>query len=139
VDQLPDHPTIKKGSQGAAVKLAQKRLVMRWYNPGPIDGKFGAKTEKAVKEYQGHRGLTADGIIGPKTWARLDPPTVQQGSSGQAVKLAQRLLTDYGYEPGPVDGVFGTKTKNAVKQLQKDFGLTVDGIVGPKTWAMLGS
>ena len=133
------HPTIKKGSTGAAVKLAQKRLVMRWYNPGPIDGLFGAKTEKAVKRYQGDRLLDNDGIVGPKTWARLDPPTVQQGSSGAAVRLAQRLLTDYGYEPGPVDGSFGPKTKKAVKQFQKDFGLTVDGIVGPKTWAMLGS
>jgi peptidoglycan hydrolase-like protein with peptidoglycan-binding domain len=136
---LAAHPTIKKGSTGAAVKLAQKRLVMRWYDPGPIDGLFGAKTEKAVKYYQGDRLLDNDGIVGPKTWARLDPPTVQQGSSGSAVKLAQRLLTDYGYEPGPVDGAFGPKTKKAVKQFQQDFGLAVDGIVGPKTWAMLGS
>jgi peptidoglycan hydrolase-like protein with peptidoglycan-binding domain len=136
---LAAHPTIKKGSTGAAVKLAQKRLVMRWYDPGPIDGLFGAKTEKAVKYYQGDRLLANDGIVGPKTWARLDPPTVQQGSSGSAVKLAQRLLTDYGYEPGPVDGAFGPKTKKAVKQFQQDFGLAVDGIVGPKTWAMLGS
>jgi peptidoglycan hydrolase-like protein with peptidoglycan-binding domain len=139
VDQLADHPTIKKGSQGAAVKLAQKRLVMRWYDPGPIDGLFGAKTEKAVKRYQGDRLLNNDGIVGPKTWARLDPPTVKEGSSGQAVKLAQRLLSDYGYDPGPVDGAFGHKTKKAVERFQTDFGLTVDGIVGPKTWAMLGS
>ena len=135
---MPDHPTIQKGSQGSAVKLAQKRLVMRWYNPGPIDGRFGAKTEKAVKRYQGDRLLTNDGIIGPKTWARLDPPTVREGSSGQAVRLAQRLLTDYGYDPGPVDGAFGQKTTKAVKQFQNDFGLTVDCIVGPKSWAMLG-
>jgi peptidoglycan hydrolase-like protein with peptidoglycan-binding domain len=136
---LADHPTIRKGSTGAAVKLAQKRLVMRWYDPGPIDGKFGAKTEKAVKMYQGDRLLSNDGIVGPKTWARLDPATVKKGSSGDAVRLAQQLLTDYGYEPGPVDGAFGTKTEKAVKQFQTDFGLTVDGIVGPKSWAMLGS
>ena len=136
---MPNHPTIKKGSKGAAVKLAQKRLVMRWYSPGPIDGLFGAKTEKAVKYYQGDRLLTNDGIVGPKTWARLDPPTVQQGDNGAAVTLAQQLLTDYGYEPGPVDGIFGPKTKKAVKLFQTDFGLRVDGIVGPKSWAMLGS
>jgi peptidoglycan hydrolase-like protein with peptidoglycan-binding domain len=136
---LADHPTIKKGSQGASVKLAQKRLVMRYYDPGPIDGKFGAKTEKAVKQYQGDRLLSNDGIIGPKTWARLDPPTIKKNSSGDAVRLAQQILTDYGYDPGPVDGAFGTKTEQAVKQFQTDFLLTVDGIVGPKTWAMLGS
>jgi peptidoglycan hydrolase-like protein with peptidoglycan-binding domain len=138
-DHLAEHPTIKKGSKGAAVKLAQKRLVMRYYDPGPIDSLFGAKTEKAVKQYQGDRLLSNDGIIGPKTWARLDPPTVKNGSSGEAVKLAQQLLTDYGYDPGSVDSAFGPKTEKAVKQFQTDFGLTVDGIVGPKTWAMLGS
>ena len=118
---MADHPTIKKGSQGAAVKLAQKRLVMRYYDPGPIDGLFGAKTEKAVKWYQGDRLLSNDGIVGPNTWARLDPPTVKKNSSGAAVKLAQQLLTDYGYDPGPVDGSFGPKTEQAVKQFQTDF------------------
>ena len=132
-------PTIKKGSSGPAVKLAQKRLVMRGYDPGPIDGLFGAKTEKAVKYYQYDRGLTVDGIIGPQTWARLDPPTIKKGSTGDAVKLAQQLLSAYGYPVGPIDGAFGVNTENAVKQFQTDYGLTVDGIVGPKTWAMLGS
>ena len=92
-----------------------------------------------VPAYQGDRLLSNDGIVGPKTWARLDPPTIKKGSSGDAVRMAQQILTDYGYDPGPVDGDFGTKTEQAVKQFQTDFGLTVDGIVGPKTWAMLGS
>jgi peptidoglycan hydrolase-like protein with peptidoglycan-binding domain len=139
VIKVADHPTIKKGSKGAAVKLAQKRLIMRFYDPGPIDSLFGAKTEKAVKRYQGDRLLDNDGVIGPNTWARLDPPTVKQGSNGDAVELAQQLLTDYGYDPGAVDGAFGANTEKAVRQFQTDFGLTVDGIVGPKSWAMLGS
>ena len=58
---------------------------------------------------------------------------------GDAVKLAQQLLEDYGYSLGPIDGDFGVNTENAVKQFQTDYGLAVDGIVGPKTWAMLGS
>lgn len=136
---MADHPTIKKGSKGDAVKLAQKRLMMRFYDPGPIDSLFGAKTEKAVKQYQGDRLLSNDGIVGPKTWARLDPPTVKNGSHGDAVKLLQQTLSDFGYDAGPVDGAFGPKTEKAVKEFQTDFGLTVDGIAGPKTWAMLGS
>jgi peptidoglycan hydrolase-like protein with peptidoglycan-binding domain len=136
---LADHPTIKKGTKSAAVKLAQKRLVMRFYDPGPIDSRFGAKTEQAVKRYQGDRLLSNDGIIGPKTWARLDPPTIKNGASGDAVKLGQQLLTDFAYDPGAVDGSFGPKTEQAVRQFQTDFLLTVDGILGPKSWAMLGS
>lgn len=136
---MADHPTIKKGSRGDVVRLAQKRLVMRFYEPGPIDSLFGAKTEKAVKWYQGDRLLLNDGIVGPKTWARLDPATVNNGDHGEAVKLAQQLLTEFGYDPGPIDSDFGPRTEKALKQFQTDFGLTVDGIVGPKTWAMLGS
>lgn len=83
--------------------------------------------------------LTADGIVGAETWARLDPPTVKKGSTGAAVRLLQRLLTDYGYDPGAIDGDFGAKTQSAVKDFQTDGGGTGDGIVGPKTWAALKS
>jgi peptidoglycan hydrolase-like protein with peptidoglycan-binding domain len=37
-----------------------------------------------------------------------------------------------------VDGVFGAETEKAVRQFQADHGLTVDGVVGRKTWAALG-
>jgi peptidoglycan hydrolase-like protein with peptidoglycan-binding domain len=135
-------PTIKTGSTGAAVKKAQRRLKMRSYDPGPIDGVFGAKTRKAVKQYQTDRGLAADGIVGPATWARLDPPTVKKGSTGDAVKLLQQILKDFQFppwDPGPVDGDFGAQTEKAVKQFQSDLSLDSDGIVGPETWATLGS
>jgi len=132
-------PVIKRGSKGAAVSTAQNALKARFYDPGPIDGIFGPKMFKAVKEYQSHRGLTADGIVGPKTWAKLDPPTVKKGSKGDAVRMLQQILTDFGYSSDAVDGDFGPKTEKAVKEFQADFSLVVDGIVGPKTWAALGS
>ncbi|MDQ3678314.1 MAG: peptidoglycan-binding protein [Actinomycetota bacterium] len=132
-------PTIHKGSKGPAVKKAQNALKLRFYDPGPIDGIFGPKTESAVKWYQSDHGLQPDGIVGPKTWAGLDPPTVKQGSKGAAVTKAQQLLDQLGYDPGPIDGDFGAKTLKAVKEFQGDYGLDVDGIVGPVTWAALGS
>ncbi len=63
-------------------------------------------------------------------------PVIQQGSSGSAVALAQRLLVLYGYPTlvGTVDGVFGPKTLSAVQQFQKDQNIKSDGIVGPITW-----
>ena len=45
----------------------------------------------------------------------------------------QECLVDLGYDPGPVDGKFGAKTKFALKQFQADVGLTPDGLWGPKT------
>jgi len=141
-DRGTAHPTIKKGSRGDAVELAQQRLNMRFYDPGPIDGRFGPKTAKAVRWYQRDRDLDDDGIVGPRTWARLDPATVRRGSSGDAVKLLQRLLKDFDYDPydpGKVDGDFGADTEKALRRFQDDFGLEVDGVAGPVTWAMMGS
>ena len=63
---------------------------------------------------------------------------LKQGSSGSQVRTLQTKLNRWGYNCGTVDGIFGTKTLNAVKQFQRNNGLTVDGIVGAKTAAALG-
>lgn len=70
----PVKPTLKRGSKGEYVTLAQTELINKGYSCGSFgaDGQFGAATEAAVKRFQKDNGLTADGIIGPKTWAALD-------------------------------------------------------------------
>ena len=66
-------PVLKKGSKGDAVERLQDLLRNPLgYDPGPVDGIFGTGTEKAVKEYQANNGLTADGVVGPATWALLN-------------------------------------------------------------------
>ena len=62
----------------------------------------------------------------------------QQGSTGSTVKTIQRKLKNWGYYTGSVDGIFGSKTKEAVKYFQRKNGLKVDGIVGNKTLVALG-
>ncbi|MEA2399250.1 MAG: hypothetical protein QOK25_2806, partial [Thermoleophilaceae bacterium] len=59
-----------KGYQGDLVVWAQEHLISAGYAVG-VDGGFGAKTEKAVKLFQGAHGLTPDGVIGPATWQAL--------------------------------------------------------------------
>ena len=73
-------PTIRKGSKGEYVTLAQTMLINRGYNLDPYgaDGSFGMITEKAVKAFQRDWDLTADGIIGPKTWAMLESSPAKQ-------------------------------------------------------------
>lgn len=63
-------PTIRRGSRGEAVSEAQRLLRARGYDL-TADGIFGPQTEAAAKEFQGKRGLKADGIVGPMTWSRL--------------------------------------------------------------------
>ena len=62
--------------------------------------------------------------------------TLMEGHSGYAVQQLQILLRDKGYlSNSECDGIFGPKTRDAVEKFQEVHGLTVDGIVGPKTWA----
>lgn len=60
------------------------------------------------------------------------------GSRGDEVKTIQQKLKDWGYYTGSVDGIYGSKTVEAVKKFQEKNGLTVDGIAGEKTLAAMG-
>lgn len=66
-----DQRTLRLGNSGDDVKFVQG--VLNVYDFGPLaeDGVFGSGTEAAVKRYQSSRGLSADGIVGSKTWARM--------------------------------------------------------------------
>ena len=53
---------------------------------------------------------------------------------GSDVAQLQSILELIGYNPGEIDGIFGTRTEEAVKAFQRNNGLSPDGIVGPKTY-----
>lgn len=61
---------------------------------------------------------------------------IQFGSTGQAVETAQELLNKLGYDLA-VDGKFGQLTRAAVRDFQRQNGLTADGVIGDKTWRKL--
>lgn len=62
----------------------------------------------------------------------------KMGSRGDEVRRVQQKLKSMGYYVGNVDGIYGTQTQNAVRKFQRDNGLSVDGIAGPKTLSYLG-
>ena len=64
-------PVLKQGAKGQPVAQLQARLNQLGFNAGAADGQFGPKTLAAVKAFQKSRGLAQDGIVGPKTWAKL--------------------------------------------------------------------
>ncbi len=76
-------------------------------------------------------------VVAPKTETAF-AAVYQQGSNGNTVKTIQRKLKNWGYYNGSVDGIFGAKTKEAVKYFQRKNGLKVDGIVGNNTLKALG-
>ena len=64
-------------------------------------------------------------------------PLIRQGSKGNYVCIAQDDLNTLGYTTGGLDGIFGTRTNNAVRRYQASRGLSVDGIIGCNTWRSL--
>ena len=154
---------ISQGSRGAEVWAVQRRLHARGFNPGAVDSVFGTRTREAVKAFQKSAGLSVTGIVNEATWTSLAkpsfasrPPTqrpqrqkpsisrqkpsiqvekiLAKGDKGSKVKTLQMRLETMGFNPGPIDGVFGKKTTGAVKAFQKYQGIKVSGIVDRKTW-----
>lgn len=67
--------------QGVSIEQLQNALKVAGFNPGAVDGRFGAKTKDAVKRFQRKNGLTADGIVGQKTWSVLKRESNSASSS----------------------------------------------------------
>ncbi len=63
----PPRATLRRGSAGPLVEALQRALGLL-----PVDGLFGPGTEAAVREWQRGKGLVPDGIVGPKTWSKID-------------------------------------------------------------------
>lgn len=161
--QYPGTP-LRQGDRGVEVQLLQFYLssISVFYPQIPnvtIDGIFGQNLLKAVLNFQQNFGLIDDGIVGRSTWEKIyavyetlsdkivpeenipayPGRTFQQGSSGEEVLRIQRALntisTQYPGIPMLVeDGFFGSATTTAVRAFQRQFSLTVDGIVGELTW-----
>ena len=81
-DQTQSLATLSKvGSQGDEVRAIQKKLNELGYGL-KVDGIYGSATRKAVVAFQKSKGLTADGVAGPKTLAALGIKSTSSGSSG---------------------------------------------------------
>ncbi|MGA2929481.1 MAG: peptidoglycan-binding protein [Solirubrobacteraceae bacterium] len=127
------------------VGLLQLRLAAVGDPAGPIDGRYGPLTERAVARFQAAHGLSVDGVAGPATLQAITAPVAvlypgagsSQPAASPGVRALQRRLTGLGFWPGPVDGRDGSLTERAVERFQAASGLHVDGIVGVLTWSAL--
>ncbi|KST64054.1 peptidoglycan-binding domain-containing protein [Mastigocoleus testarum] len=132
-------PVLREGSKGEAVKELQELLLRSNINV-VVDGIFGPQTTTAVKLFQCKMFLLQDGIVGDKTWrtlyqrAPVDMPVIRKGDTGELVRKIQQRLSDGGYYRSNIDSDFGPVTESAVKDLQIKAGLSIDGIVGNRTW-----
>ncbi|PWI04926.1 peptidoglycan-binding protein [Streptomyces sp. NWU339] len=87
-------PTLREGTRGSAVKALQTLLKARG-QAVTVDGAFSAAVTAKVKAFQKARGLTADGIVGRRTWAAL-LATGAGAPSGNRAALAKQILNTGG-------------------------------------------
>ena len=138
--------TLRLNSQSAAVSQLQRDLKQLGYYYADITGKFGEKTEAAVKEFQKDKKITADGVAGYTTLQAVSKAIdaaggsssssttgLKVGSTGAKVTALQQDLTALGYYYGDISGHYGSLTQTAVKKFQKAKGINQDGIAGTAT------
>ncbi len=135
--EIPDWPTLEVGDSGNEVTALQY-LLNEYNQQVQVDGIFGNQTRTAVINFQDIAGITADGIVGRKTWRKLASEVeLYKGNSGYAVFALQTLLKNkFGYSI-TVDGQYGNATYTAVVDFQESYYLDPNGLVDPLTWQAL--
>lgn len=152
---------LKQGDIGISVNKMQAYLNV-FQERGLIqtrnlqDGVYGTRTMQSVSEFQRFAGLPVDGVIGNNTWDAIvnklrelgvitNFPVasnrfyLSSGDTGIGVFKMQEYLNEIAaanqcLRPIPVDGMFGPRTTTAVQMFQYLYDLTIDGVVGSKTW-----
>lgn len=111
------HPTIKLAAQGAGVSELQQRL-----NQSPtvadkpaVTGVFDAATDTAVRQFQGtNPPLAQDGVVGPKTWARIDAVCVGSVDQGREATTQSERVEGQEFI---VNGNYAWRIDDAAKQV----------------------
>lgn len=159
--------TFRLGDSGPEITVIQERLQKLGYLNQSPTGNFGSLTRDAVIQFQQEKGLPPDGIVGAETIAELFSPVrqarfetfklppigtdvarqtfspttrtnvLQRGDRGPEVTRLQERLQAQGFDPGLIDGIYGSQTENAVRQFQQANRLFPDGIADSATLAAL--
>lgn len=81
--------------------------------------------------------ITFGAVVGAG-YTFLQPEKVVAVATANEVRAVQQRLSEFGYYNGPINGVYGELTKQAVIRFQRDYGLNAEGYIGPLTLGLLG-
>ncbi|MFC0271140.1 peptidoglycan-binding protein [Metabacillus herbersteinensis] len=129
-------------SGNSNIKAFQTWLNTNYRTDLVVDGVNGPKTKTAAikalqteSNKQFNSKLVVDGKWGPKTQSAIH--TVRKGATGNITRIIQGMLYCLGYDPKGFDGEFGNGSYEAVRDLQDDKHLNIDGLVGKATWSKM--
>ncbi|MET0337894.1 MAG: N-acetylmuramidase domain-containing protein, partial [Caulobacter sp.] len=144
---------VQAAMQGEREQLMQMVTLMRaWGMVSMLTGKDFSKPDSwrpAAQKWNGsgyathnYHGRMATAFIKHSRGEQMQIPPVtvsvlRERMKGEAVHNLQADLVELGFDPGPVDGRFGPKTKLAVKAFQASANIGVDGVAGPATFAAI--
>jgi peptidoglycan hydrolase-like protein with peptidoglycan-binding domain len=128
-----------------SIRSAQIALRTRNYYNGPTNGVMNQATRDAINSFQHDRNIAITGELDIATARALGipvevagPPAQTVFNSAEAIRFAQISLRDRGYYTGPINGVMNQTTRNAIRQLQRDRNLSMNGDLDLSTARELG-
>jgi len=103
------------------IEEVQKLLDLYGYNPGKADGILGRRTRDAIERFQQDNNIEPSRFVDQRTWEKLslfvENGFVVEGELNN--KQLQSTLKAAGFDPGPIDGKIGPRTKRAIIAFQK--------------------
>ena len=121
---------LSPGMARAYVLGIQKELAAKGYRPGPADGVMGPRTATAIRAYERDTGLAVSGEATAELLDHLKfvrPKAAPRSTASALVRQVQRALVDRGWDPGPIDGLAGARTRAAVRAFQEETGFAPTG------------
>lgn len=125
------------------IRQVQQTLQSRGFQPGPVDGMMGPATQRAIRSFQRAENLEATGQLNSRTLIALGlqesgaaPPRAEYDPA--LIRNVQQTLTNRGFNAGPIDGILGAPSRDALKRFQQSENLEASGELNPQTLAALG-
>lgn len=128
---------VPESRRHAVVASIQQQLADLGKYTGEIDGLVGPRTRDAIAEYQKENGLPVDGqateeLLDRIRFNRRIAEITEPATADPRVKLVQSGLSELGYSPGPVDGILGDQTRDAIRLFERHRRLTESGVISDR-------
>ncbi len=116
---------LRIGDRGEPVRIIQEQLIQAGYLEGEPNGYYGPYTADAVRRFQAANFLSASGVAGPTTRAKLHSSINTASKSEFNTLEIQTRLRERGFYKGKLNGVMADDTKKAIKQAQEFYGISL--------------